>query len=122
MTIETTLKETMTIEGALGAALVDYDSGMSLGTVGGGRELDLDVAAATNTEVVRAKVRALEALKIDDKIEDILISLSRQYHIIRLINAADGSRLFLYLALDRERSNLALARHTLRRIESELSV
>jgi hypothetical protein len=121
MNIETALKEAMAIEGALGVALVDYESGMSLGTLGGGRDLDLEIASAGNTEVVRAKMRTLATLQINDSIEDILITLTRQYHLIRLLDR-DGSRLFLYLALDRERANLALARHNLRRIESELSV
>ncbi|WP_433470069.1 hypothetical protein [Spirillospora sp. CA-128828] len=111
----------MAIEGAIGVALVDYESGMSLGTLGGGHDLDLEVAGAGNTEVVRAKVRTLESLAIDDSIEDILITLRGQYHLIRLMDRGHG-RLFLYLALGRERANLALARHRLRRIESELSV
>lgn len=37
MNIETVLKETMAIDGALGASLVDWDSGMSLGSLGGGK-------------------------------------------------------------------------------------
>ncbi len=64
--------------------------------------------------------RALSTLKIEDSIEDILITLSRQYHIIRVLERGVGF-LFLYVALDRERSNLALARHNLKRIERELS-
>ena len=60
MDIETALKETMAIEGASGAALVDWESGMTLGTLGGGKYLDLDLAAAGNTEVVKAKMRTLE--------------------------------------------------------------
>ncbi|GGP95288.1 hypothetical protein BKA00_003826 [Actinomadura coerulea] len=121
MNIETALKEAMAIEGAIGAALVDYDSGMSLGSLGGGPELDLEVAAAGSTEVVRAEVRTLESLAIDDSVEDILITLNRQYSLIRVLGRGHG-RLFLYLALNRERANLALARHHLRRIEAELSV
>ncbi|GAA4058493.1 MULTISPECIES: hypothetical protein [Actinomadura] len=121
MNIETALKETMAIDGALGAALVDYDSGMALGTAGGG-DLDMEVAAAGSTEVVRAKKRTLESLRISDSIEDVLITLDHQYHLIRLLAHGAGSRLFLYLVLDRERANLALARHHLRRIEGELSV
>lgn len=121
MNIETALKDAMTIDGALGVSLVDYDSGMSLGVLGGGRDLNLEVAAAGNTEVVRAKIRTLETIGIQDDIEDILITLGRQYHLIRLLKSGQG-RLFLYLALDRERANLALARHHLRRIEGELSI
>jgi hypothetical protein len=123
MNIETALKEAMNIEGALGVALVDWDSGMPLGTLGGGKYLDLDLAAAGNTEVVRAKMRTMQSLNLNDTIEDILITLTKQYHLIRLMTHADGAHnLFLYLALDRSKANLALARHHLRRIENDLSI
>jgi hypothetical protein len=123
MNIETALKEAMSIEGATGAALVDWESGMALGTLGGGKYLDLDLAAAGNTEVVRSKMRTLETLRLDDSVEDILITLVKQYHLIRLLNNADGKhKLFLYLVLDRNKANLALARHHLKRIEVDLAV
>jgi hypothetical protein len=125
MNVETALKEAMSIDGAVGVALVDYESGMSLGTMGGGDWLELDVAAAGNTEVVRAKMRVMAALALDDTIEDILITLGRQYHLIRLIGDNTSSNtptLFLYLVLDRSRSNLALARHHLKRIEGDLTI
>lgn len=122
MTIDLALKEAMNIPGAVGATLVDYESGMSLGSLGGGDWLDLDIAAAGNTEVVRAKLRVMSSLGLDDSIEDILITLHRQYHVIRPLSARGNSTLFLYLVLDRERANLALARHSLRRIETSLSV
>jgi len=122
MNIETALKEAMTIDGAVGASLVDWDSGMSLGALGGGKYLDLEVAAAGNTEVVRAKMRTLESLRINDTIEDILITLGKQYHLIRVLKSSRaGHGLFLYLVLDRSKSNLALARHNLKRIDSELT-
>ncbi|MFJ8668347.1 hypothetical protein [Streptomyces sp. NPDC093600] len=119
---ETALKEAASIDGAIGAALVDYTSGMALGTIGGGKGLDLNVAAAGNTDVVRAKVRAMEMLGLDDEIEDILITLGGQYHLIRLLKGRGAAGLFLYLALDKERANLAMARHRLKGIEAELEI
>lgn len=86
---ETALKEALaSIEGATGAALVDYTSGMALGTIGGSKSFDLTVAAAGNTDVVRAKLRTMEHLGLKGEIEDILITLSDQYHLIRLIKGA----------------------------------
>jgi len=101
-----TLKDIMSIDGAIATALVDSTSGMMLGSAGSG--VDLEVAAAGNTEVVRAKLKTMKSLALNDEIEDILISLGRQYHIIRPIASKVG--LFLYVVLDRGRSNLALAR------------
>jgi hypothetical protein len=119
--IETGLKEAMAVDGAVGVALVDGDSGMSLGALGGGKHLDMEVAAAGETEVVRAKLRSLRSLGSDDAVEDMLITLAKQYHVIRPLKSSSNEQgLFLYLVLDRSRSNLAMARHSLKRIESEL--
>jgi len=121
--VEVSLKEmTAGIEGALGAAVVDYTSGMALGTLGGSKSLDLTVAAAGNTDVVRAKVRTMEQLGLKGQIEDILITLDSQYHLIRPITGRGGNGLFLYLVLDKARSNLAMARHQLRRVEGQIEI
>lgn len=116
------LKDMMVIDGAVGAAVVDYNSGMALGMLGSSKALDLQIAAAGNTEVVRAKLRTIDQLGLKEDIEDILISLSGQYHLIRPMTGRKAKGLFLYLALDRARANLALARHRLRGIEEDLEV
>lgn len=104
------------VAGALGVALVDYESGMCLGTSGTG--LNMDVAAAGNMEVMKAKARVMRDLGIKGGIEDILITLESQYHIIRPI----GTALFLYLAIDRKQGNLALARHRLAAAATEVKL
>lgn len=116
------LKEALSIEGATGVALVDYTSGMALGAMGGSKSFDLNVAAAGNTDVVRAKMRTMEHLNLKGDIEDILITLSDQYHLIRPLKSRSGSGLFLYLVLDAKRANLAMARHQLKKIEVNLEV
>ena len=121
--IEIALKEAMTIDGSIGVAVVDYASGMALGMLGGGAELDLNTAAAGNTEVVRAKMRTLDMLNLHNEgIEDILITLNSQYHLIRPLTKKGSQGHFLYLALDRKRANLALARLRLRQIEDNLAL
>lgn len=121
--IETSLKEAMTIEGAIGVALVDYTSGLTLGVIGGDAAMDMNIAAAGNTDVVRAKIRTMEMLGLQDSIEDMLITLDSQIHLIRLLRGRrNGDGLFLYLALNMSRSNLGLARHQLRKIEGDLDV
>ncbi len=78
------------------------------------------MAAAGNTEVVRAKHNTMRALGLNDVIEDILITLGRQYHIIRPLQKHEG--LFIYLVLDKSKSNLALARRKKQEVEQTLEV
>jgi hypothetical protein len=106
------------IDGYLAAALVDGDSGMML--AGDGTALNLEVAAAGNTEVLRAKRKVANALKLNDTIEDVLISLTKQYHMLRPLES--NQKLFVYLVLDRAKSNLAMARHELRTFEKTLDL
>lgn len=117
-TIKQAMDEVMTCDGALCAALVDSDSGMILGQIGSG--VDLEVAAAGNTEVVRAKLKTMRALGLNDVIEDILITLGKQYHILRPMARKEG--LFLYLVLDKTKSNLAMSRRKVQDVEKELNV
>ena len=116
--IKQTMDELMRCDGAMCAALVDYNSGMILGQDGSG--VDLELAAAGNTELVRAKLKTMRSLGLEDTIEDILITLSKQYHILRPSTHHEG--LFLYLVLDKAKGNLALARYKLTDIERSLKV
>lgn len=108
------------VDGFVGACVVDSNSGMMLGAEGGGAGMNLEVAAAGNTEVVRAKRKTMGNLKLNDSIEDMLITLSKQYHLIRPMEKKDG--FFLYLVVDRNRANLAMARHVLSNVEKEMTV
>lgn len=114
-----TLPKLMEIDGCLGACIVDSNSGMMLAASGGG-SMNLEVAAAGNTEVVRAKRKTMKNLGLADSIEDILITLGKHYHLIRPLASNDA--LFIYLALDKTKSNLAMARHQLASIEKELTI
>lgn len=114
--IKTSLNALMEVDGALGAAIVDYESGMLLGSIGGG--VDLELAAAGNSEVVKAKIKTMRSLGIDGDIEDILITLETQIHIIR--PSAKNPGLFIYVVLDKKNSNLALARRKTSNVENQL--
>ena len=116
--VQEALTQLLTVDGAMCAALVDSTSGMLLGSAGTG--LDLELAAAGNTEVVRAKLKTMKSLGLDDSIDDILITLGSQYHIIRPMAQKEG--LFLYLVLDKQRSNLALSRRKCAEVEKLVTI
>lgn len=115
-TIRQTLDELMTCDGAMCCAVVDSESGMMLGSAGAG--LDLEVAAAANTEVIRAKLKAMRQLGLNDVIDDVLITLGRQYHLLRPSSRKEGT--FIYFVLDKTRSNLALARRKMQDVDKNL--
>jgi predicted regulator of Ras-like GTPase activity (Roadblock/LC7/MglB family) len=108
------------MSGFIGACLVDSESGMMMAQEGGSDSFNLEVAAAANTEVVRAKRRAMEELELDDKIDDILISLGSQYHVICLVPSNEA--LFVYSAVDRDKGNLAMTRMTMRSVAEKIKV
>jgi len=114
--INESLASLLTVDGAMLVALVDSSTGMLLGEAGSG--LDLETAAAGNTEVVRAKLRTVKSLGLNDTIDDILITLSSQYHIIRPL--AQTPEVFIYLVLDSAKSNLALARIQVKKTDAQL--
>ena len=100
------MSELLELDGAKAVAVVDSSSGMVLGKEGSG--VDLDMAAAGNTEVVKAKLSVMKNLGIEGSIEDILITLNDQYHIICPLPGRLS--VFIYLVLDKARSSLAMAR------------
>ena len=112
-----TLDTLTAIDGFIAAALVDSESGLALATQGTGI-VDLELAAAGNTEVVRATMKTMKLLDLKDSIDDILITLGEHYHLIRPIAKMDG--LFLYFVLAKDKSNLALARRAL--LEAEKNI
>ena len=115
--VRESLAKLVEVDGFIAACLVDSESGMMLGSEGGAN-FNLEVAAAGNTEVVRAKRKVAKALNLRDDIEDILITLGKQYHLIRPMRTKPT--FFFYLAVDRARANLAMARMRVADIEKDI--
>jgi hypothetical protein len=103
---ETLLDTLMQTEGALCVGLIESLSGMVLECAGDG--VDIDLAAPGCAELLQAAMRAMSAQREDDPIEDIVITLPRQYHLLRPLPRPQG--LLLYGVFDRQRTNLAMAR------------
>jgi hypothetical protein len=111
------LSKEMAIDGAIGAALIDFVSGVCLGSRGG-REIDMELAGAAITEVIRTKKQTLTNVGVDEDIDEIIVELEGQYHLIQAFEHSDG--IFSYLILDKANSSLPLARMHLRAIDREL--
>jgi predicted regulator of Ras-like GTPase activity (Roadblock/LC7/MglB family) len=105
--LEAVLEKLMTFDGALSVALVDSESGMILGKAGSG--VDIDLAAAGASTMLRARLASMRALGTDEKIDDLLISLSSQVQIIHPLPS--NPTFFTYLIGDKNKSSLAMARY-----------
>ena len=117
-TVNETIADLLAIDGATAVAIVDSSSGMVLGK--GGTGLNLDVAAASTTEMLRAQMKTMKSLGLKDKLEDFLITLASQIHIIHPL--AEKPSLYIYVAVDTAKGNLAMARYRINEIEIELTI
>lgn len=104
--LEKVLETLLGFDGALCVAVVDSDSGMILGKAGSGVEMDL--AAANASVILRARLASTKALGTKEKIDDMLISLSSQVQIIHPL--PQNPSIFTYLIGDKSKSSLAMAR------------
>jgi predicted regulator of Ras-like GTPase activity (Roadblock/LC7/MglB family) len=116
------LTEAMTIPGAVGASIVDYTTGFPIATAGAAPNSDHEAAAAGTADVVQAATsRSLFVSAVpNDLLEDLIITTSGGYHLLRLVQTDFDSRLVLYLWLDRITGNLAIARHRMQRLADDL--
>jgi hypothetical protein len=103
--------------GFIAASLVDIDSGMTLGLKSNRPEFDLAAASAYNSEMVKQKLKIMKALNLRTNLEDMLLTLGDQIHVIKLI----GTTTFIYLAVDRSQSNLAIVRNVINKYAAAFS-
>ncbi|MEV4870002.1 hypothetical protein [Streptomyces syringium] len=133
--IDACLSEALAIPGVRGASLVDWTTGLALGVAGEGPNHDHETAAAEAAELARLTFessaftqadqpeRAAEAGRAeqpDGPVEDLIVTARGGYHLIRFVETAFDSSVFLYLWLDRAESNLAVARFRLRDLTAAL--
>jgi hypothetical protein len=94
------------VPGFIAASLVDIESGMTLAVKSSRPDFDLAAASAYNSEIVKQKMKTIKALNLKSQLEDMLLTLSDQIHLIKLV----GQTAFIYFAADRASTNLAIVR------------
>jgi hypothetical protein len=97
------------VTGVIATAVVDLESGMTLAAKSNRPEFDLAVASAYNSELVKQKMKIMRALNLKSNLEDMLLTLTDQFHLIKFL---PGGTSFLYLAADRSATNLAILRNS----------
>ncbi len=105
------------VTGFIAAAFVDIESGMTLGVHSVRPDFDLAAASAYNSELVKQKQKIMHAIGLHAELEDMVMTLTDQIHLITLV----GTGSFLYLAADRSSSNLAIVRNAVKKRRAELA-
>jgi len=106
------------MNGFIAASVVDLESGMTLTTRSARTDFDLAVASAYNSELVKQKLKIMKALGLKTTLEDILLTLGDQIHLIKIF---PGGHTFLYLAAERASTNLAIVRNSVNRNVASLT-
>ncbi|KAF2341185.1 hypothetical protein JI750_06445 [Flavobacterium sp. GN10] len=105
------------VNGFIAVAVTEIESGLSFGNLTIDPSFDPELAAAYNLEVVKAKLSAVKALNLNQDIEDILITLSNQIHIIDI---SPNKKFMIYLAADASKANLGMTRAILRKHKADV--
>ncbi|MBB2911180.1 hypothetical protein FHS43_002445 [Streptosporangium becharense] len=119
--IEDCLTAVMAIPGALDAILIDQTSGTAVATGGGSRRPDAEKSAAGLSETLRATLDAIAVASPGGtvRLNDMIITTDGGYHLLKPLETVFNGPLVIYVRLDLERSNLALARHRLQALSGD---
>ncbi|QIN78594.1 hypothetical protein GBA65_08745 [Rubrobacter marinus] len=112
------MQELMGIHGAVGASIVDYESGMVLADAGS--HVDLEYTAARFSDVVRMNLDIMKVSGLDDGMEDILITYDNSFVLLRILRNAEG--LFMQLNFNKIGPNIGLARYKLGQVDRRLTI
>jgi predicted regulator of Ras-like GTPase activity (Roadblock/LC7/MglB family) len=104
---ETLLAPIAKVDGFKLACLIDASTGMILGALGAGG--DIETAAAGASDLAAVLTLLTSRLATGEFPEDVMVTLSGSFFVVHLIDA-----IVVLVILDRSRTNLALARRTIR--------
>lgn len=99
------------LDGYTAAMLIDGQSGVVVGGDGDGAHPDMQIAATGYCEIYRLERDLVATIGVTDHIEDVVITLSSQYHLLHAI--PNHPSLLLCVVLDRHTANLGLARYAI---------
>lgn len=106
------------IPGYIAVTVTEIKSGISYFSDSAVASFDPELASAFNLEVVKAKLNAIKALGLDQNINDIMITLSNQIHIIDI---SENNDYFIYLAVDSNRANLGMTKALLNKFKKDIT-
>jgi hypothetical protein len=114
ITIEALLRQVGRIDGVLAACLVDPATGTVVGSVEPSNEIPVPVAAAGAADLMHVLGMTTAALALGGEVEDVVVTLTKHFHILRVLPVGPDQGLVLMVTLDRTRANLAMAHREIR--------
>jgi predicted regulator of Ras-like GTPase activity (Roadblock/LC7/MglB family) len=113
------LASLLRIDGLIGCALVDAASGLVLShEVRGEQPVDMELAAASCTQVLRTHREAARSMGLPDPVDEVITTAGSRHLLVRALQRHE--ELFLVALLEKHRTNLALARFQLLEVERAL--
>ncbi|OXB04517.1 hypothetical protein [Flavobacterium pectinovorum] len=106
------------IPGYIAVAVTEIKSGISYFSDSAVSSFDPELASAFNLEVVKAKLNAISALGLAQNIDDIMITLTNQIHIIDI---SENNEYFIYLAVDSNKANLGMTKALLNKFKKDIT-
>ncbi|MFH6967744.1 hypothetical protein [Flavobacterium sp. FlaQc-28] len=105
------------IPGYVAVAVTEIKSGISYYSDSSVSSFDPELASAFNLEVVKAKLNAISALGLEQNIDNIMITLTNQIHIIDI---SENNEYFIYLAVDSTKANLGMTKALLNKFKKDI--
>jgi len=107
------------LDGLIGCALVDGGTGLVLAhETRGEQSIDMELAAAAATQVLRAQRDAARSMGLGDPIDELITTAGARNVLIRALQR--HAELFIVALFEKHRTNLALARFQLLEVERSL--
>ena len=108
----------LTLDGLLGCALVDAATGLVLAQESHAEQPDMNLAAAACAQALRTHRQLARSMGLPEPIDELITSAGGRQQIVR--GVSHRPELFLVALLDKQRTNLALARLQLADVERSL--
>ena len=105
------------VSGFIAVSITATETGMPYASLSSDPNFNVELAGSYNLEVVKAKQSIIKSLDLKEKIQDIMLTLTNQIH---LISISENGEYFVYLAVDSKNGNLGLTRSLLKKYTKEI--
>lgn len=103
--------------GFIAVSIAEIKSGISYYSLSAVDSFDPELASAFNLEVVKSKMNVIASLGLNEKIDDIIFTLTNQIHVV---DVSDNGEYLIYLAVDSAKGNIGMTKAMLNRYKKDI--